>query len=103
MFMPEFAGVKNSYQYFVIRIDETLFGKSRDYVHHKLQDYNVFTRKYFYPLCSDYTCYKHLPSSAASNLPTARKVVKEVLSMPLYGGLSCDDVENICAILKSFK
>lgn len=93
----------NSYQYFVIRIDEKLFGKSRDFIHEEFKKYNVFTRKYFYPLCSDYTCYRHLPSSTIDNLPVANKVVKEVLSMPFYGGLSEDDVEKICNILISFK
>jgi dTDP-4-amino-4,6-dideoxygalactose transaminase len=95
--------VKDSYQYFVIRIDEKLFGRSRDYVYSNFKEYNVFTRKYFYPLCSDYTCYKHLPSSAPSNLSVAHKVVNEVLSMPFYGGLSVDDVDAICKILRSFK
>jgi dTDP-4-amino-4,6-dideoxygalactose transaminase len=102
-YIDEIAGVKSNYQYFVIRIDNNIFGKSRDYVYDKFKEYNVFTRKYFYPLCSDYTCYKHLPSSSLSNLPVANKVVKEVLCLPLYGGLSVDDIERICKILKSFR
>ena len=90
-----------SYQYFVIKIDEKSFGKSRDYVCEKFKEYNVFTRKYFYPLCSSYPHYKDLSSS--KNLPIANKVVKETLSMPFYGELSVDDIENICDILKSFQ
>jgi dTDP-4-amino-4,6-dideoxygalactose transaminase len=101
-FLPEIPGVKSSCQYFIVRIDKTRFGVSRDEVYDRFKEYNVFTRKYFYPLCSDYTCYKHLPSAAASNLPVARGVVREVLSMPLYGGLSSGQVKNICGILKSF-
>ncbi|HAO93570.1 MAG: aminotransferase [Deltaproteobacteria bacterium GWB2_55_19] len=96
-------GIKESYQYFVIRIDEKKFGRSRDYVYDKFKEYNVFTRKYFYPLCSDYTCYKHLPSASSANLPVANKIVKEVLSLPFYGGLTLNDVEMICSILKSFR
>lgn len=95
--------IKPSYQYFVIRIDEGTFGQSRDYVYNEYKKYNVFTRKYFYPLCSDYACYRALPSSAASNLPIANKIVKEVLCLPFYGGLSEDDVIKICNILKRFK
>lgn len=97
------SGFKPSYQYLVIRIDEKCFGKSRDYVYEEFKKYNVFTRKYFYPLCSDYTCYRQLPSSLPANLPIAHKVVKEVLCMPFYGGLSVEDVERICTILKSFR
>lgn len=87
----------NSYQYFVIRVNEKIFGMSRDYVHNELRRYNVITRKYFYPLCSEYNCYKYLHSS---NLPNAHKVAKEVLCLPFYGGLSINDVEKICDIIK---
>lgn len=98
---PVLPDVKGSCQYFVIRINEKRFGVSRDVVHERFKEYNVFTRKYFYPLCSSYTCYRQLPSSAPDNLPAAHEVVQEVLSLPLYGGLSLDAVERICAILKS--
>jgi len=101
--MYEIYNVRNSYQYFVIRIDEKKFGKSRDYVHEEFKKYNIFTRKYFYPLCSEYPCYHHLPSSSISNLPVAHKVVKEVLAMPFYGELSVDNIEKICYILKNFR
>ena len=97
------SNVKESLQYFVIRIDKKVFGASRDYVYKKFKEYNIFTRKYFYPLCSEYICYKQLPSSTQANLPVAHKVVQEVLSLPFYGGLSADDVEKICVILKSFR
>ncbi|MBI5888972.1 MAG: DegT/DnrJ/EryC1/StrS family aminotransferase [Deltaproteobacteria bacterium] len=95
------SNVRDSYQYFVIRIDEKAFGASRDKVYSEFKKYNVFTRKYFYPLCSDYLCYRQLPSSSPASLPVAHKVVREVLSMPFYGGLRADDVQNICAILKN--
>ena len=90
-------------QYFVIRINERQFGQSRDFVYDKFKKYNVYTRKYFHPLCSEYTCYKQLPSSAYTLLPYATEIGKEVLSMPLYGGLREIDVRKICAILKGFK
>ncbi|OGL46508.1 MAG: aminotransferase [Candidatus Schekmanbacteria bacterium RBG_16_38_10] len=103
-FLPdENSYFKKSYQYFVIRINEKNFGCSRDFVYQEFKKYNVFTRKYFYPLCSEYTCYKHLPSSNPINLPVANGVAREVLSLPFYGGLTEDDVETICNILKSFR
>lgn len=101
--LDQMPGVKNSFQYFVIRIDEKKFGRSREYVYQKFKDYNVFTRKYFYPLCSSYPHYKNLPSSKKSNLPVATKVVSEVLSMPFYGELRVEDIERICLILKGFR
>jgi dTDP-4-amino-4,6-dideoxygalactose transaminase len=94
---------KDSLQYFVIRIDQKKFGVSRDKIYDLYKKYNVFTRKYFYPLCSNYPYFRNLPSSSKRSLPVANKVVKEVLAMPLYGGLSENDVNKICSILKMFK
>ena len=95
--------VRNSYQYFVIRIEQERFGISRDEVCNKLREYNVYARKYFYPLCSDYPCYRNLPSADPANLPVAKKVVDEVLCLPLYGELAIASVEKICEILRSFR
>ena len=102
--MPVIAeNVKRNYQYYVIRIDEKIFGRSRDEVYDEFKNFNVYTRKYFHPLCSDYTCYRQLNSARAENLPVANIVGQQVLSLPMYGGLSENDVRKICAILKSFK
>ena len=102
--MPKLADyVRLNHQYYVIRIDEEAFGVSRDDVYEKLKAYNVFARKYFHPLCSEYTCYRQLPSAAPENLPVADKVGREVLSMPLYGELTPSHIRKICQILKSFR
>jgi dTDP-4-amino-4,6-dideoxygalactose transaminase len=94
--------VRNSYQYFVIRVGEE-YGLSRDELHSKLKEYNVITRKYFYPLCSDYSCYRYLPSANPDNLPAAHKAVKEVLCMPLYGALDVEDAAQICEMVRMLK
>ena len=95
--------VKNSYQYVVIRIEQERFGISRDEVYKRLREHNVYARKYFYPLCSDYPCYRNLPSASSANLPVAKKVVSEVLCLPLYGELAIASVEKICEIIRSFR
>ncbi len=96
------SNVRPSYQYFVIRIDEDKFGISRDELHQQLKEYNVITRKYFYPLCSDYDCYKKLPSADPITLPIAHKVAQEVLALPLYGQLELESVRTICHLIRSF-
>lgn len=95
------ANETESFQYFVIRIDESQFGLSRDQVHNMLKKWNIITRRYFYPLCSDYECYREFPSSSASNLPVAHRISREVLVLPFYGKLPLADVKKICTILKS--
>jgi dTDP-4-amino-4,6-dideoxygalactose transaminase len=99
--MPDVEGAESSYQYCVIRINANEFGRSRDDLHAELKAYNVHTRKYFFPLCSDYPMYRTLPSSRPEGLPVARRVVDEVLCLPLYGGLEMSAVEQICEIVVS--
>jgi dTDP-4-amino-4,6-dideoxygalactose transaminase len=60
---------------------------------------NVMTRKYFYPLCSEYPCYRGLPSAGAERLPVAQRAVREVLCLPIYGTLPLDAVDRICDLL----
>jgi dTDP-4-amino-4,6-dideoxygalactose transaminase len=97
--MPQQPGVTQSYQYFVIRIDGRVFGQSRDEVQASLKAANVLTRKYFYPLCSDYPCYSGLDSARAEHLPVAHRAVQEVLCLPIYGTLPLDAVDQICDLL----
>lgn len=98
-FRKDMQGVKHNYYNLAIIIDKKGFGLDRNELYDKLKKYNVFTRKYFFPLCSQFQCYQHLPSSSAANLPVAEKVTKQVLSLPLYGGLTERDVNQICNIL----
>lgn len=98
--LTRLEGDSSSYQYFVIQIDEELYGKSRDSLHEELKEYNVFTRKYFYPLCSDFKWYEHLESARKENLPQAQKVVTQVLAMPYYGDLQIESVEKICKVIR---
>lgn len=101
--MPELPGVTASYQYFAVRIDEAIFGCSRDVIFENLKTKNVFTRKYFYPLCTQYACYANLPSSRAELLPVANRVVEQVLCLPIYGRLSLEAVDRICEMIAAVR
>lgn len=81
---------QSSYQYFVIEVDEELYGRSRDSLQKELEKYNVFTRKYFYPLCSDFDYYRELTAIQKPVLKTAQKKVKQTLSMPYFGELESE-------------
>ena len=99
-FRTEMPGVKHNYYNFVVRVDENKFGISRDDLYDNLKVYNIFTRKYFYPLCSQFQCYRQHSSAAPDNLPFAESISKEVLSLPLYGNLEPQDINHICDILE---
>ena len=101
--MKDIAGVKHNYSYFPILIDKNKYGLSRDDVYKYLKKFNVFTKKYFYPLCSHFYWYKSLPSSNPKNLPTAERIAKEILCLPLYGNLKEKKAEKICDILENLR
>lgn len=90
-----------NYPYFVITIDEKVYGLSRDALFEELKLNNVFARKYFYPLCSNLQCYRYLRSSEKAKLPVANAVADSVLALPLYGELSIDEVAYICSVIHS--
>lgn len=97
--IPE--GVTHSEQYMVIRIDGSRFGATRDQAYDHLRAHNVFARKYFYPLTSDYPCYRQLPSARDDSLPNAKRASEEALCLPFYGELRTQDVAQICALIKA--
>jgi dTDP-4-amino-4,6-dideoxygalactose transaminase len=91
--------VTPSHQYFVIRVTRTRNGRTRTDLHEELKRFNVFTRQYFYPLCSEYPFYRELPSSRPENLKIAHQVANEVLCLPYYGDLGVDGAERVCDII----
>lgn len=93
--------INPSYQYFAIKVNESEYGISRDKLYEKLKTYNVFARKYFYPLCSNFKCYKQLASSSIENLPISNKLVEETMALPFYGKLKDAEVIKICKIIKN--
>lgn len=90
----------DSLQYYCIRIENRSDNFSRDHLYNQLKKYNIFARKYFYPLCSDYACYQDLNGKRKINVPIAEKVSKEVLCLPFYGSLSQNDALQISEIIK---
>ncbi|MBB3168368.1 DegT/DnrJ/EryC1/StrS family aminotransferase [Simiduia aestuariiviva] len=91
--------VKSSQQYFAIRITAEAI-VNRDDLYDDLKENNVFPRKYFSPLISNYPCYSMLPTARAEALPVATLVEKQVLCLPFYGELSNSEVLKICKIVR---
>jgi dTDP-4-amino-4,6-dideoxygalactose transaminase len=98
-FIEDFENVKHNYTYFPIFIDKNKLGKSRDEVYDNLKLNNIFARRYFYPLISQFDAYKELPSSTKENLPVASKITEHVLCLPLYAELENATIERIVKII----
>jgi dTDP-4-amino-4,6-dideoxygalactose transaminase len=89
-----------NYAYFPILV-EPEYPLSRDALYQKFRERDIYVRRYFYPLISDFPMYRGLPSAAHSNLPVARKVAEQVLCLPIYPGLATADVDRIIDLLRA--
>ncbi len=90
--------VRFNYSYFPMEVDDVKYGMSRDELYAALQQYNVFTRRYFYPLVSDFPCYRYLAHT--DPLITAKAVAARILTLPIYDSLLLEDAERICELIK---
>lgn len=89
--------IKHNYAYFPILIDKEKYGKDRNELMEKLKENNIYCRKYFYPITSEFTYYKNKYNS---NTPIAKYVAENILVLPLYDSLTHEDIETICSIIK---
>lgn len=79
------------------------FGLSRDGLYEKLKEHGIFSRRYFYPLISDFPMYKNLTSSNAENLPVAKEIASQVLCLPIYPGLIEEQLNEIVALIRGIQ
>lgn len=88
-----------NYSYFPIFI-ETEYPLSRDALYQKLKDNNIYGRRYFYPLVSEFPMYRSLTSSSASNLSVATETAKKVICLPIYPALEDHQLRNVVRIIE---
>lgn len=87
-----------NYAYFPILVQPD-FPLRRDELYRTLQENQIFGRRYFYPLISDFPMYRGMPSAAPANLPVAKKVADQVICLPIYPGLEASQIDTIVGII----
>jgi len=92
-FFNDMPGVKHNYSYFPIFVDAEKYGMTRDELYEKMKAANVYGRRYFYPLISDFTTYQGC--RGADNLPNARKMADSVLCLPMHHALSEEEIQRV--------
>jgi dTDP-4-amino-4,6-dideoxygalactose transaminase len=100
-FLNDLEGVHHSYSYFPILIDAD-YGKGRDELYDELKKNNIYGRRYFYPLISQFPSYRGLTSSNPANLPVAERITKQVICLPIYPELQHANVEEVINCIKEF-
>lgn len=87
-FHEDLPGVRHNYGYFPIFIDAETFGMTRDELYLKMQKSGIYGRRYFYPLISEFSTYRGLPSATRENLPVAHRMADTVICLPIHHNLT---------------
>ena len=77
------------------------YSMTRDALFKRLAEANIHTRRYFYPLISDFPMYRNLPSARPGNLPVARTAAERVLCLPMSSNFTVDDTERVIGCIAS--
>ena len=88
------SNIEYNYSYFPILINHPTI--SRDEVYESLKDKGINAKKYFYPLVTDYACYK---GKYDHNLPISRLISEQALCLPLYGEMTEEEVTFVMSAI----
>ena len=69
--------------------------EDKDALYFNMREQGILGRRYFYPLISDFSTYRGLPSATSDNLPVATKMANEVICLPMHHKLTEEDVSRI--------
>lgn len=89
-----------NYSYFPIMVSKD-YWMSRDELYQKLKDKNIYARRYFYPLITEFPMYRGLASAAAGKLPSATDAAKSVICLPIYPSLMASQIDHIVDTIKN--
>lgn len=90
-----------NYSYFPLLVQPE-YPLTRDELYQKLKELGIYSRRYFYPLISDFPMYRGLPSAQRANLPVAADAAAKVLCLPIYPALNQEDLIRVVAAILEF-
>lgn len=91
-----------NYSYFPVLVDEN-YPLSRNDLYQKLKGNNIYPRRYFYPLISEFPMYRGLPSASKGNLPIATSAALKVICLPIYPALERSAIDTITELISTSK
>jgi dTDP-4-amino-4,6-dideoxygalactose transaminase len=94
-FMNNIPNIRHNHAYFPIFVDAAKYGMTRDELYFKMQENNIFGRRYFYPLISTFSPYRNLESAKPENLPAATKIANSVICLPMHAEMECNDINRV--------
>ena len=91
------ANVVPNHAYQPVEIDGGEARCDRDAICGGLKKYNVYARRYFHPLLT--ACAPYRNAKTAGELPVARRVARQILTLPIHHDLAPESVHRICDML----
>jgi dTDP-4-amino-4,6-dideoxygalactose transaminase len=92
------SGVRrHNYAYFPILIGKD-YGISRDQLFDELRQHNIFARRYFHPLITNFSMYKS-SKNERERFPVAAAIASQVLCLPIFPGLDEGTQVLICDLI----
>lgn len=98
-FFDDMPNVRHNYSYFPVFVNAAEYGTTRDELYFKMREQGVLSRRYFYPLISEFSTYRGLPSATPENLPVATKIANEVICLPMHHELTEENIEKILSCI----
>ncbi|HEY9278649.1 MAG TPA: DegT/DnrJ/EryC1/StrS family aminotransferase [Eoetvoesiella sp.] len=74
---------KANYSYYPILVEDD-YPLSRDELYQVFRNNNIYVRRYFYPLISDFPMYRGKESAQSGGLFVARNISERVLCLPIF-------------------
>ena len=98
--LPSPPSKRHNYSYFPILVDSD-YPLSRDELYDRFREHGIYTRRYFYPLISEFPMYRALPSAKAANLTEAGGISSRVICLPIYPGISDDVLQTLVSLIRN--
>jgi len=92
------SSTRHNYSYFPILVEPD-YPLSRDGLYDLLKTNDIFARRYFYPLVSEFPMYRSMASAASSNLAVAHQIAGKVICLPIYPDLQMTDVDRVIELI----
>ena len=97
----ELLGYKHSFLYYVIKVEEGQFSKSRDELALYLRSNGVSVSVHWDPPLHLQPLFKKF-NCGEDSLPVSEAMASQVLTLPMYPGLSREEIERLAFLIREF-
>lgn len=98
--LPKIENCISNHSYFPILIEDD-YHCSRDELYEKLKQNDIYARRYFYPLITEFPMYRGLNSNNEEKLSIAHSASKNIICLPIYPALPLEKTNKIISLIKN--